>query len=250
MSFSYDRVWADVVAMIRANGALLATLAGVFMFLPSLALWMYAPMPTPPSGGESNEGLRFLLDYYRGNWPLLLLVNIVGTFGQVAILTLLLDRDRPTVEEALGASARLLPIYFVMTIITNFAVVIGFFLFLVPGIYVLGRLTLAGPVMVGDGVANPVDAIRRSWTYSKGLGWRIAGLVMLIGIVAWIALSAVSSVLGVAAGLLLPEESGAVAKAFADALSGGALGLLIAVLSAAIFRQLRSGSAPLKNIFS
>jgi hypothetical protein len=250
MSFSYDRVWADVLAMIRASGALLATMAGVFMFLPSLAMWMYAPMPAPPSGGESNEGVRFLLDYYRGNWPLLLLVNIIGTFGQVAILTLLLDRDRPTVGEALGASARLLPMYFVMTIITNFAVVTGLFLFLVPGIYLLGRLTLAGPVMVGDGVANPVDAIRQSWTYSKGLGWRIAGLVMLIGIVAWIALSAASSVLGVVAGLLLPEGAGAVAKAFADALAGGALALLIAVLTAAIYRQLRGANVPLKNIFS
>lgn len=250
MNFSYDRVWADVVAMIRANGVLLATLAGAFIFLPSLALWMYAPMPSPPSGGESNEGMRFLLDYYRGNWPLLLLVNLVSTFGQVAILTLLLDRDRPTVGEALGVSARLLPVYFVMTIMTNFAVGIGFFLFIVPGIYLLGRLALTGAVMVGDGVTNPVEAMRLSWTYSNGLGWRIAGLVLLIGIVAWIALSAASSVLGVVAGLLLPEGAGAVAKAFADALAGGGLALLMAVLTAAIYRQLRSDTAPLTNIFS
>lgn len=250
MSFSYDRVWADVVAMIRANGALLATLAGVFMFLPSLALWMYAPMPAPPSGSDGSEGMRFLADYYFGNWPLLLLVNIIGTFGQVGILTLLLDRDRPTVGEALGLSARLLPMYFVMTIVTNLVVVVGLFLFLVPGIYLLGRLTLAGPVMVGEGVANPVDAIRRAWAVTRGLGWRIAGLVMLIGIVAWIAFSAASSVLGVVAGLLLPEGSGAVARAFVDALAGGALALLIVVLTAAIYRQVRGGNVPLKNIFS
>ncbi len=250
MSFSYDRVWADVVAMIRANAALLATLAGVFMFLPSLALWMYAPMPAPPGGSDSSEGMRFLVDYYRANWALLLLVNIIGTFGQVAILSLLLDRDRPTVGEALGTSARSLPLYFVMTLLTNFAVVIGLFLFLVPGIYLLGRLAITGPVMIAEGIASPLDAIRRGWLYTKGLGWRIAGLVMLIGIVAWIAFSAASSVLGVLVGLLLPAGSGSVARALADALAGAALTLLIAVLTAAIYRQVRSGRAPLKNIFS
>jgi hypothetical protein len=41
-----------------------------------------------------------------------------------------------------------------------------------------------------------------------------------------------------------------VAKAFADALAGGALALLIAVLTAAIYRQLRGANVPLKNIFS
>ncbi len=250
MSFSYDRVWADVVAMIRTNAALLATLAGVFVFLPSLALGMYAPMPAPPSGGDGSDGMRFLVDYYRANLPLLLLVNIIGTFGQAAILTLLLDRDRPTVGDALGSSARLLPVYFVLTIITNFAVVIGLFLFLVPGIYLLGRLSIAGPVMVAEGVGNPVEAIRQGWTYTKGLGWRIAGLAMLVGIVAWIAVSAASSVLAVVAGLLLPTGSRVVARAFADALGGGALAVLIAVLVAAIYRQLRGGTAPLKNIFS
>jgi hypothetical protein len=250
MSFSYDRVWADVVSMVRANGVLLATLAGVFMFLPSLALWMFAPMPAPPSGGDGSEGIRFLTDYYRGNWPGLLLVSIISTFGQAAILSLLLDQDRPTVGEALGKAARLLPMYFLLGLMTSVAIGFGFFLFLVPGVYLLGRLMVAGPVMVGEGVTNPVDALQRGWNYTKGLGWRIAGLVMLIGIVGWIGFSAASSVLGVVAGLLLPSEASAVAKAFADALAGAALALLIAVLTAAIYRQLRGWDAPLKNIFS
>jgi len=250
MSFSYDRVWADVIAMIRTNAALLATLAGVFVFLPALALGMYAPMPAPPGGGDGSEGMRFLVDYYRANLPLLVLVNIIGTFGQAAILSLLLDQDRPTVGEALGSCARLLPIYFVLTIITNFAVVIGLFLFLVPGIYLLGRLSIAGPVMIAERVGSPIEAIRRGWTYTKGLGWRIAGLAMLVGIVAWIAVSAASSVLAVLAGLLLPTGSRVIARAFADALGGAALAVLIAVLVAAIYRQLRGGTAPLQNIFS
>jgi len=250
MSFSYDRVWADAVAMVRANGVMLATLAGVFMFLPSLALWMFAPMPSPPSGGDGTEGIRFLTDYYSANWPGLLLVSLISTFGQAVILLLLLDPDRPTVGDALGQAARALPMYFLLGLMTSLAIGVGFVLLFVPGIYLLGRLMVAAPVMIGERVASPVDAIQRGWAYTKGIGWRIAGLVMLIGVVGWIAFSAASSVLGVLAGLLLPAEASAVAKAFADSLAGAALALLIAVLTAAIYRQLRGGDAPLKNIFS
>ena len=250
MNFSYDRVWADVVAMVRANGTLLATLAGAFMFLPSFALWLFSPMPEPPTGGDGSEGLRFLTDYYRSNWPGLLLVSIISTFGQAAILSLLLDHNRPTVGEALTKAGRLFPMYFLLGIITSFAMGIGFLLLFVPGIYLLGRLVVAGPVMIGENAGNPVEAIKRGWDATAGLGWRIAGLVLLIGIVGWIGFSAATSVLGVAAGLVLPSEASAVVKAAADALGGAALALLIAVLSAAIYRQLRGGDAPLQDIFS
>ncbi|UVO53984.1 hypothetical protein [Sphingomonas sp. SUN039] len=252
MNFTYDRVWADLVAMVRANAALLATLAGAFLFLPSFALWLFAPMPEPPTGGggDGGEGLRFIMDYYRGNWPGLLLVSVVSTFGQAAIVSLLLDRNRPTVGEALAKAGRLFPMYFLLGIMTSLAMGFGFFLLFVPGIYLLGRLTVAGPVMIGENVANPIEAIRRGWIYTKGLGWRIAGLILLIGITGWIGFSAISSVLGVVAGLVLPTEASALVKAFADALGGAALALLVAVLTAAIYRQLRGGDSALPDIFS
>lgn len=251
MNFSYDRAWADVVAMTRANAALLVTLAGAFLFLPSFALWLFSPLPEPPAtGGSGNEGLRFLADYYRGNWPGLLLVTVVSSFGQAAILSLLLDRNRPTVAEAIAKAGRLLPMYLLLGVLTSLMMGFGFAALLVPGIYLLGRLAVAGPVMINDGVANPFEAIRRGWLETRGLGWRVAGLMLLVGIVGWIAFSAASSVLGVLAGLILPSEASAVVKAFADALGGAALALLIAVLTAAIFRELRGQAAPLQDIFS
>ena len=36
MKFSYSEVWADTVAMLRENLAIIAALAGVFLFLPTL----------------------------------------------------------------------------------------------------------------------------------------------------------------------------------------------------------------------
>jgi hypothetical protein len=250
MRFSYDRVWADVVAMVRANAALLATIAGVFIFLPSFAMWLFSPMPQPPSGGDGSEGMRLIVDYYTRNWPGILLVGAISTFGQAAILSLLLDRNRPTVGEALSTAGRLFPAYFLLNMLTSLAISIGFVMLLVPGLYLLGRLAVAGPVMIGERVGNPVDALRRGWSYTASFGWRIAGLVLLIALVGWIALSAATSVLGVVTGLVLPEGVGAVAKAAIDSVGGAGLSLLVVVLSAAIYRQLRGGDQPLHDVFS
>lgn len=250
MNFSYDRAWADVVTMVRANFALLATLAGVFLFLPAFALWLFAPLPQAPGGGDGNEAVRMIYNYYIGHWPAFLALTLVSSFGQAAILALLLDRNHPTVGEALTVAGRILPGYFLVGMLTNLAIAFGFMLLIVPGLFLVGRLAVAGPTMIGERIGNPVTAIQRSWAYTTGLGWRIAGLVLLVGIVGWIALSAASSVIGVVGGLLLPDGAKILAAATADALGGAGLALLLVLLSAAVYRQLRGGSAPLQDVFS
>ena len=245
MNFSYDRAWADVVAMVRANLGLLATLAGVFLFLPAFALWLFAPIPQPAEGGEGMEALRVIYDYYVSHWPAFLALNLASSFGQAAILTLLLDRDRPTVGEALTVALRMLPGYFALGLLTNLVITFGFMLFIVPGVFLMGRLAVVGPTMIGERVGNPVTAMQIGWGHTAGSAWRIAGFLLLVAIVGWIGLSAASSVIGVVAGLLLPEGAKILATAVADALGGAGLALLLALLSAAVYRQLRGGLAPL-----
>ena len=245
MNFSYDRAWADVVAMVRTNLGLLATLAGVFLFLPAFALWLFSPIPQPAEGGEGTAALRMIYDYYVGHWPAFLALNLASSFGQAAILALLLDRDRPTVGEALTVAVWMLPGYFVLGLLTNLAITFGFILFIVPGVFLMGRLAVVGPTMIDERLSNPVAALQRGWAHTAGLAWRIAGFLLLVAIVGWIGLSAASSVIGVMAGLLLPEGAKILASAAADALGGTGLALLLALLSAAVYRQLRGGLAPL-----
>lgn len=252
MNFSYDRAWADVVAMVRANLVLLATLAGVFMFLPAFALWLFAPIPQAAGGGSGNgnEALRLVYDYYIGHWPAFLALTLASSFGQAAILALLLDRDRPTVGEALAVAGRMLPGYFLMGLLTNLVITFGFMLFVVPGLFLIGRLAVTGPTMIGERVNNPIAVMQRGWAHTTGQGWRISGFVLLVGIVGWIALSAASSVIGVVGGLLLPDGAKILATATADALGGAGLALLLVLVSAAIYRQLRGDLAPLQDVFS
>src|SRR6185437_17138364 len=51
MRFSYNQVWEDTLRLLRENAALLAAIAGVFLFLPALLVAVLVPPPVPPQGG-------------------------------------------------------------------------------------------------------------------------------------------------------------------------------------------------------
>lgn len=236
MTFSYDRVWADVVAMARSNAVLLLTLAGVFIFLPSFALWLMLPVPQATGAGE--EAIKQFVAYYQRNLGAFVLVNAIAALGQIVILVLMIDRNRPTVAEAISGGLRLFPGYFLASLISNLAIMFGILLFVVPGLYVLGRFVVLGPVMADLRLGNPLLGLRESWQRTQGVGWRIVGLVMLVGIVGWIATSAATSILTVLGSVLLPDSLDPMAAAISNALGGAVLGLLIVLLSAGIYRQL------------
>lgn len=242
MSFSYDRAWQDFVAMLRTNAAMLLILAGVFIFFPTFVLSIYLPVPEPESD-SGLAGLNTFLDYFRANSGWFVLVNAIGNFAQTAILLLLLDRARPTVGESLGVAAGLFPAFFIAQIVTNMAIGAGMMLLLVPGIYLLGRFAVVGPLLVDRRIGNPFKAIAEGWRATAGLGWRIAGLVLLVVVVGWIALSAAASAMTIIASLVAPEAVRPIIAALTNALSSAALGLVSVILTAAIYRQLAGSAA-------
>ncbi len=248
MPFSYDRAWADLTAMFRANWALLLAITGALIFFPSFALFTFVPMPEPPEGGQGDL-FRLLYDYYAANVVWFVLVTAITTFAQGAILVLLLDRGRPTVGEAMGVAGRLFPSLFLAQLMTNLALTIGFMLLLIPGIYLFGRFAVVAPRIADRRLTNPVAGIAESWRLTEKRGWRIVGLLLLVVVVAWIAFSAIQSVLTIVGGFLVPVESRHVVSGFATALSSAALNLLMIVLGAAIYRQLAS-DARTADVFS
>ncbi len=237
MTFSYDRIWQDAVAMGRANASVLVALLGLFVFLPALALFMLAPVP---DGGAATGPNAFqpIVDWYRANLLWLVLANAFAAFGRAAILVLLLDRSRPTVAVALGIAAALFPAFFAVEILRNVAIGIGFVAFIVPGLYLLGRFAAAGPLVIDRKMTNPLRAIGESWRLTDGIGWRIAGLFLLIAVVSWVALTAAVSTIKVLGGLLLPEAARVLLGAVGDALSTTVLAAIFALLAAAIYRQI------------
>ena len=241
MKFSYSAVWNDTARMLGANGSLLLAVAGCFFFLPALLVGYLIPQP---EGGASTETVMAEFGAYLGaNWHWLLLANIVNMVGAIAIYLLLFDSRGRTVGGAIGGALPILLSYFALAILSGVIIGIGFGLLILPGIYLLGRLGISGAVMVAEGLRNPFAALGRSWTRTKGRGWAVAGIIILVAVAGIVLTFAVAAVLGSVFLLLLGGEGvGALVILILDSAMNAAFSTVLLVLMAAIYRALTASS--------
>jgi hypothetical protein len=242
MKFSYSAVWDDVMTLLRSHGSLLFAIAGVFFLLPILLTGYLLPQPTPTSAGDVMGAMS---RYYQENWPWLLLATVVNTIGSIAIYLLLFDGRGRTVGGAIAASLPILPFYFLMSILTGLAIGLGLGLFILPGLYLLGRLTLAPAVMVAEGQRSPLRSIGGSWALTRKRGWAVAGLVVIVALVGYLLSFVITAVLGSVFILLLGREGvGGFLMLILNAAVTSALLTVLLVLFAAIYRALRPAASP------
>lgn len=248
MTFSWDRAWSDAVSMARAHIEILLVVAGLFMLLPAFAVVLY--LPQPPLKAFDDATMRAWNAYFASNWFPLLLANIVTWMGQATILALLLNSRRQMVSQSLRGAVTLLFPFAVLNLITELAVFAGGFALIVPGIYLFGRLAVAGPAMLAERTSNPLDAIARSLSLSRGKGWRIAGLVIFVWVVMSITTGALKSAIAVLLVLVVSTTAIVEVTALLSALLDASVSLVTVVLAAAIYRQLVSERDQRKNVFS
>jgi len=189
MKLSHSAVWEDTVRTLKASRPLFAAVAGAFLFLPAAIAGYLAPPPPAETTGD-------MLAHMADNGPIILLVNIIGFVGNLSILILALDERRPTVGSAIAAALVLLPVYFLVSFLSGFMIGIGLMLLIVPGIYLIGRLSVTGAVLVSEPARNPVTVIRRSFALTKGQGWAIATLILLLFLGFYVVSLAVTYTLG------------------------------------------------------
>jgi hypothetical protein len=234
MNFSYSAVWDDTVRMLKANSSLLAALAGVFLFLPSLLIAYFLPQEQV----QPDKAVANLIGYMATNIHWLILTRIVNMVGTLAMLILLFARGGVTVGGAIGGSLRYLPGYFLASVVANLMIGAGLLLFLIPGLYLFGRLTPLGPVVVAEDRRGPIDAIKRSFQVTKGKGWAILGLVLIVAIAGFILSFAVTAVVGAVLLLIAGKSLGGFLLLILQSAATAALSTVLVVLFAAIYRSL------------
>ena len=240
MKFSYSAIWDDTVALIRAHGSLVAALAGVFIFLPSLLLAYLLPQPVATEPGQL---IALMSEYLRANWMWLLLENLLNMIGAIAILRLALHEGPSTVGGVISAAFALLPFYFLASLLSSVLIGIGFALLIVPGLYLVGRLTPLGAVIVAEDRRNPIDALRRSFEVTKGRGWAIFGLVLVVAIAGIIVTVVINNLFGALFLIVAGKDLGLFLTLVLASATGAAFVALLATLYAAIYRNLAGGSS-------
>ena len=236
---------ADAWAMWRADRELLLGVAGPFWFLPSLALAMLVP-PPPVLPGNAEPGTReavlwaealaqWMAD--QGGWYVL--AAAIGGLGTVTLYVAYLDRTRPDLRDALRLGAATWPRYMLFSAAAGVTAMAGLLLWVVPGLYLLGRLLPAGPALVAERPLGAITAVGRGFAISRGAGWPLLALVTSTLGLGWVAQQPL-----VALDLWLRGQAGGpnpVALATVDALQAGIAtiaALASALLAVAVYRRL------------
>lgn len=242
MKLSYDAIWQDMLAMLKAHADIIWVVAGAFLFLPTLAQAIY--LPPPAVKGLDPSAIQQMALYYETNIIPLLSLRLVTLLGTGTLLALFLHPSRPTVGSAISAAARFLPTLFFVSLIEQIMMLGGLFLFILPGLYVVARTIVSDAAVMAEDIGNPLRGIGRSFELTRGLGWQLFGLIAILVVVAWITTAAVTAIVGIPTQLLLPEGGALIARNILSAITPTALMLVFVLLSASFYRALsaaRSG---------
>ena len=229
MKIAVGAVGAEAWGLWQRDRELLLAVAGPFLFLPTLALLLLVPM-APKSlapGASEAEMAAFLTDYAAwasANIGWFAAAGAMTLYGALALTFLYLDHRIGDLRAALLQALPLLPRYALAMILVAVPATLGVLLFVLPGIYVLGRTMLIGPAMVVERPVSAVGAIRRSIALTRGNG---------------LALAAVAGI-GLLAGQLLPAPLLAIDEAMRNA---NAANPIVVVLVDSAAAALASGVA-------
>lgn len=178
---SFPDIWRATLDTAGRDFGVYAAIVAAFGVWPALALAVLGPEPgaNPTAISGTMLGLQGV-------------VAAIGAVAQLAVARLVLTGGTP--REALFAGLRAVPRLLVAAFATALALVPSFALLqaaqsgyrglalpalivLVPAAYAIARLALALPLIAATG-AGPLAALRRSWTATRGNGWRILSLLM------------------------------------------------------------------------
>ena len=267
MKFDMTAAWSEAMRLVASNRQVIAVVAGVFFFLPYLAFMLIfmnqmAELEAAQAANPDPEAMgQAMMAFYGESWWFVLLAMVIQGIGMLGLLTLLTDRRRPTVAEALKAGMKMFLTYFGAQLLLSAlfgllilvpiavgaggSVAIGLFLGLIAAVlfcYLFAKFLLTPAVIAIEHQSNPLTALGRSWRLTKGNSLRIFLFVFLL----FLAVGIVGGVISMIVGLFL-ALGGAQAALIGQAVVSGLINAVFYVIFlgvlAAIYRQLAGPSS-------
>lgn len=205
MRLKYGELWNEAADLVRRNRTVVLALAGALYFLPNLLVAYFAPMDPARPGVTFVQSVSL---HVASNWPLILVGSLIEMLGTLTLFRLFLKPEGRTVGATIAASLILIPTMFAASFLSNMVIVLGLLLLILPGIYALGRLALVPAAIVAEERRNPFDAIGRGFALTRNAGFAVAGILIIVFILALIVDIAVSAGIGTIAIVLAGRETG------------------------------------------
>ena len=256
-----NAAWKEASSQVSANRDVFLALAGVFFVVPSLALTVIGGEPEVVPGMQPAQISAALMAFLAGTWWLFALGLILQFSGMLAILTLMRDRTRPTVSEAINGALRGLLPFLVAQLLVAFTAlleigvlqplrVVALLLVIGFAIFANIRLILIAPVIAVEGTRNPVTVLQRSWALTRGQFWRIFVFLALVVILFAVVLVVVSRLVGLVLTIFASGETQRLLGALLSSTMTGVLLVYLTGIYSAIHRQLAGpGKADLSETF-
>ena len=247
----------DAWRLWRHDWELLTAVAGLFVFLPALAIAMLIPdMPAPPTAGEAVPGSVTMTAYEQGltqwmvnygGWQLA--AQAIVLFGQFAIVALYLSGDQPAAGKALTAALRRYPLLLLAGLIIAVPLAAALVLaqalpllmaaFFVLVFWVLARTIALAPTLLAEVPVGALGAITRSLHLTRGNTLALAAAVMTVILAMTIATWPFEQI----DAWMLVHAPNPIARAIIDAIAATITGLgaiAMSLLQVAAYRQLRT----------
>jgi hypothetical protein len=247
----------DAWQLWRRDWELLTAVAGLFLFLPALAMAMFIPdMPSPPGAGEAVPGSVTMAAYEQGltQWMLnyggwQIAAQAVVLFGQFAIVALYLAGDQPSAGKALIAAARRYPLLLLAGLIIAVPIAAALLLaqalpllmvaFFVIVFWVLARTIALAPTLLAEAPVGALGAITRSLHLTRGNTLALAAAVMTVILAMTIATWPFEQL----DAWMVVHAPNPIARAIVDAVAAtitGLGGIAMSLLQVAAYRRLRA----------
>lgn len=244
MKIDFAGVLKDAWTLFKRDRDLLVRIVGPFLFLPAFALALVVPDPPMPEAdarGDETQALAWaeaVTDWAGTNGGWYCLAYALSFFGMALIYALYLDRDRVDVLTALKRCGAILPRYLLAMILVSLPAGAGLLLYALPGLYILGRTMLTGPVLISEGPTGAFAAIRRSLSLTRGAGLQLMSLSAFSYLSGWL-LGAPFMALDRA--MRVSGQGNPVAIALVDAgaaVAATASGIATALIAVSVYRRL------------
>lgn len=277
MTFDMNRTWSMALALLSANGQLLAIIAGVFLLLPGTLFYVAMPDIMTTLATQTNPDPDMVLAMLREAAVPLIVLGLVMLMAQIIgylAMIALMGEDRPTVGEALRRALAYLPTTIGVTlllmlgyvvfaglaavalglltavgigvggeVVGGILVFVGVIAMIVGLVYLATRFILTMPIIALEGITGPWTVCKRSWSLTKSNALKIFFFYVLI-FAAYIVIAMIlSSIFGVLAGLLGNGAGAALVLGLSNGLIGAAVAMLFSAIMVAMHRQL-AGLSP------
>lgn len=270
MKLEMNRAWSQATSLIGANKDVVLIVAGVFFFVPYLALMIAMPDAAAMGADPTNTEAMFeqLGAAYADLWWALLLVTLLQAVGMLGLMALLTDHRRPTLGEALKIGARKTLSYIGAYLL--FAVVAGLLtvavvaagaaagetvvallvlVLVVLFVYAIVKFSLVPAVLVKEDVANPITALSRSWKMTKGNSLRLFFFYFLLFVVMFVLMMVLSIVVALVFGLMGSEAMTFGSALLTSAINAGWITVFLAVVAAVHDQLGGTGRAQISETF-